>query len=56
MKRIAIVNDNGINKPAEPFPANAISIRGDLEPGYYLCFQPGDELPPPVVIETAQEN
>lgn len=48
MKKIAIVEKDGIFQPAEPFPADAIEIRGDIEPGYYLCYQPGDALPEPV--------
>lgn len=45
MKKIAIVEKDGIYQPEEPFPADAIEIRGDIEPGYYLCYQPGDEIP-----------
>jgi len=46
MVRIANVEQpDGSFSPAEEFPRDAIVIRGDIEPGFYLCYQPGDELP-----------
>ena len=45
MKRIEIVETNGVFHPAEPFPEDSIEVRGDIEPGFYLCYQPGDEVP-----------
>lgn len=47
MKKIAIVEKDGIFQPAEPFPADAIEIRGDIDPGYYVVYERGDELPEP---------
>lgn len=51
MKKIKIVERDGVNVPEESFPSDAISIRGDIEPGFYLCYQPGDTLPPPAVTD-----
>lgn len=46
MQKIKLIEQpDGSFSPAEPFPRDAILIRGDIEPGYYLCYQPGDELP-----------
>jgi hypothetical protein len=46
MIRIANVEQpDGTFAPAEPFPSDAVVILGDIEPGFYLCYQPGDELP-----------
>lgn len=46
MKRIPIVEqEDGSFSPAEPFPSDSVLIRGDIEPGFYLCYQPGDEFP-----------
>lgn len=46
MVRIANVEQpDGTFAPEAPFPSDAVVIRGDIEPGFYLCYQPGDELP-----------
>lgn len=47
MKRIAIVQIDGVFQPEEPFPEDSVEVRGDIEPGVYLCYQPGDALPEP---------
>lgn len=47
MKKIPIVDlPNGSRAPAEPYPENSVEIRGDVEAGYMVCYQPGDDIPP----------
>ena len=46
MQKIKLIEQpDGSFSPADPFPSDSVKIRGDIEPGYYLCYQPGDELP-----------
>lgn len=48
MKKIKLVERDGVFVPEEPYPADTIAVRGDIEPGYYICYQPGDEVQAPV--------
>lgn len=47
MIRVKIIDmPDGSRAPETPPPPNSIAIRGDIEPGFYLCYEQGDEVPP----------
>lgn len=58
MRRIKIVlAPDGTYAPEKPWPKGTILVRGDIEAGWYLCYEEGDELPPPALeVEDEQPS